>query len=190
MWNGSQLGQTGKPDGTSIEQAWGCVGQICRKTKLGLSRQVMSSKAQQRRLQHFVDALTIIEMINIKEITIVRQMVEAITTGERDVQPPVRQGGDTTSRFVEIYDMITMAELAAGKEHVSDNGVLAAQVMDPFCKQMKQMLCKLDGCRTSTDQLYKDCKRQAPYHTVTKVGRLRRLLWKKGSKFAKLTLRY
>ena len=165
-----------------MEQAWGCVGQICRETKLELSRQVMSSKAQQRRLQHFVDASTVSEMINNKEITTVRQMVEAITSGERDVQPPVQQGDDTTSRFVEMYDMITMVELAADKEHVSDDDVLAAQVIDPFCKQMKQMLCKSDGCRTSTDQLYKDCKWQAPYHTVTKDGLLRRLLWKKGSK--------
>ena len=109
-------------------------------------------------------------------------MVEEITSGERDVQPPVQQGDDTTSKIVEMYAMITMVELAANKEHVSHDDVLAAHVMDPICKQMKQMLCKSDGCRTSTDQLYKDCKWQAPYHTVTKDGLLRRLLWKKGSK--------
>ena len=65
---------------------------------------------------------------------------------------------------------------------MSDEHVLAAQILDPYCRQMKQILSKGSKCRTSIDQMYKDCKWQAPYHTVTEDGLLRRLLWKKGSK--------
>ena len=66
----------------------------------------MSSKAQQRRLQHVVDGAAITEMINNKETTTVKQMVDAIAAGEREVEQSAQQGDDTTSRFVEMYDMI------------------------------------------------------------------------------------
>jgi len=166
-----------------MEQAWGCMGQICRETKLELSKQVMSSRAQQRRLQHIVDGAAITEMIYNKEITTLKQMVDAIAAGEREVEQPAQQGDDTTSRFVEMYDMINAVEdELCDKGHVSDENVLAAQILDPYCRQMKQILSKGSKCRTSTDQMYRDCKWQAPYHTVTEDGLLRRLLWKKGSK--------
>ena len=37
------------------EQAWGCIGGLCTDTRLHLSKEVMSEKSRQRRIQHMID---------------------------------------------------------------------------------------------------------------------------------------
>lgn len=167
-----------------MEQAWGCVGTLCRETEIHLSQQVMSEKSQHRRLQHMVDGSTIREMVKGKEVTSVQDMVRAIQAGDRELITKSADTGDTLpNRFDEMYAMITALELDATSSSgtITDDDVLAAQALDPYCRQMKLVLQGKET-RTSKETLYQACKWQAPYHTVTPDGVLRRVLWKKGSK--------
>ena len=166
-----------------MEQAWGCIGQLCTETTLELSKQALASKAQQRRLQHVVDAATLTEVINSKEVTTVRGMVHMIKTGQREHKPPAMQDDQLAERFTDMYDMITAMECeqAEKSQQTNDSHVLAAQLVDPFCKQIKSQL-QGKSTRIADDQLYYRCKWQAPFHIVTPDGLLRRLLWKKGTK--------
>ena len=79
--------------------------------------------------------------------------------------------------------MITLLELdeATAGGTVTDADVLSAQALDPYCRQMKQLLQGKET-RTRKEDMYQLCRWQAPFHTVTPDGLLRRLLWKKGSK--------
>jgi hypothetical protein len=82
-----------------------------------------------------------------------------------------------------MYDMITALECdqAEKSQQTNDSHVLAAQLVDPFCKQIKSQL-QGKSTRIADDQLYYRCRWQAPFHIVTPDGLLRRILWKKGTK--------
>ena len=79
-----------------------------------------------------------------------------------------------------MYDMITEIAFEGEADMVTDEDVLAAQLVDPFCKQMRSVLKGNQGTRIKDDKLYQTCKWQAPHHLVTEDGLLRRLLHTKG----------
>ena len=165
-----------------MKQAWGCIGTLCTDTKLHLSRQMLSSKGQVRRLQHQVDGATIAELVKGKQCISVQDMVRAIEDGDREPKPVVAGSQEEPTRMEEMYDMITSINQLGddGAELVTDEDVLAAQLLDPFCKQMRLILKGNKQTRVAGDQLHQTCKWQAPYHIVTEDGVLRRLLWTKG----------
>ena len=166
-----------------MEQAWGCIGTLCRETEVHLSKQVLDEKAQHRRIKHMVDAATIREMVRGKEITSVKDMIRAIELGDRELRTKECSPESLPNRFDEMYEMITLLELdeATAGGTVTDADVLSAQALDPYCKQMRQLLQGRET-RTGKEDMYQLCRWQAPFHTVTPDGLLRRLLWKKGSK--------
>ena len=51
-----------------MEQAWGCLGTLCRETEVHLSQQLLSEKGQQRRLQHMMDGAVLTEMVKQKAV--------------------------------------------------------------------------------------------------------------------------
>ena len=162
-----------------MEQAWGCIGTLCTDTRLHLSQQALSGKNQVRRLQHLVDGSTIQEMVKGKLCVSVQDMVRAIESGDRPPKPVIAQCDEEPSRIEEMYDMITTLTSSSQAEVVTDEDVLAAQLLDPFCKQMRAVL-KGKNTRIKGDKLYQACKWQAPHHLVTEDGLVRRLLWTKG----------
>ena len=109
----------------------------------------------------------------------VQDMVRAIESGDRPPKPVIAQCDEEPSRIEEMYDMITTLTSSSQAEVVTDEDVLAAQLLDPFCKQMRAVL-KGKNTRIKGDKLYQACKWQAPYHLVTEDGLVRRLLWTKG----------
>ena len=162
-----------------MEQAWGCVGTLCRETKLHLSKDMLSEKSQQRRLQHMIDGAVLTEMIKDKHVKTVQDMVRAIQAGDRRLQVGVCAAENLPNRFDDMYEMITTVHVTEAR--VTDKEVLAAQASDPHCQQLKGIISGSE-VRVGTEELYRPCKWQAPYHTVTTDGLLRRLLWKKGTK--------
>ena len=125
---------------------------------------------------------TLTEMINNKEVTTVKQMVEAISAGDRPLERKGQDGEDWPEKFVQMYDMITVVDDLKGKQEANDDDVLAAHMIDPYCKQMKQLIKGDKSTRVSSEKLFSRCKWQQPYHIVDDEGILRRLLWKRGNK--------
>ena len=165
-----------------MEQAWGCLGTLCRETELHLSQQLLSEKSQQRRLQHMMDGAVLTEMVKQKHVKTVQDMVRAIEAGDREFVAKACTAETLPNRFDEMYEMITAVEEALGAQKpATDEDVLAAQSTDPYCKQMKIIISGQD-LRVGKGDLFQQCKWQAPYHVITEDGLLRRLLWKKGSK--------
>ena len=120
-------------------------------------------------------------MIKGKQCLSVQDMVRAIMDGDREPKPVVAGHDGEQSRIEDMYDMITHISLGGEAELVTDEDVLAAQLLDPFCKQMRLILKGNKETRIKSDELHKTCKWQAPYHLVTEDGVLRRLLWTKGA---------
>ena len=165
------------------EQAWGCIGRLCTDTRLHLSKEVMSEKSQQRRIQHMVDGAELREMVRNKEVKTVQEMVKLIESGERGLATKQCAAETLPNRFDDMYEMITaISEQTEGATKlVTDADVGAAQAVDLYCKQMRKIL-EGKETRVAGAELYAQCKWQAPYHTIAEDGLLRRLIWKPGSK--------
>ena len=114
----------------------------------------------------------------------VQEMVDLIQNGDRELITKQCTVESLPNRFDDMYEMIT-ALLEEQKDSsaklVTDSDVEAAQATDPYCRQMRRIL-EGKTTRVAGEELYAQCKWQAPYHTISEDRLLRRLLWKPGSK--------
>ena len=123
-------------------------------------------------------------MIQNKEVTTVKEMVQAIVSGERPPKPQTYQVDETPTRFEEFYDMISLLE------HVS-SPLEKGQVLEGLDQEIKEAQANDVQCRALSDlvqgrpiqaglpeKTVRALEWKAPYHVVSEDGILRRLCWR------------
>jgi hypothetical protein len=185
-----------------LEQTRGSMAAVVADTKVHLSEQLLSGEASTKRLRHHIDGIELADMIKDKEITTVKEMVQAIVSGDRPSKPQTYQTDDTPTRFEEFYDMIAgvdtgpakagaataaavgmrAAGCATAEVGVTDDQIRQAQAEDEHCQALISLVRGSQGQSKLPASIIKALEWKAPYHLVGEDGILRRLCWRTSGK--------